>query len=158
MASGGFLLQGKCIPSVCTEEDVKQGWINFFIDFLQTSHDYIDTISNGTVNASIPFPYWMYPLNCHTADEESELNIRVMRRVILYDLFKVTLESEDKAMIAVIGVFGILLLVGTAADTILNIMHLDIVPDSFLKVNESLHNTLDNDQFALDISRVFCLQ
>ena len=61
-------------------------------------------------------------------------------------------------MIAVIGVFGILLLVGTAADTILNIMHLDIVPDSFLKVNESLHNTLDNDQFALDISRVFCLQ
>ena len=62
-------------------------------------------------------------------------------------------------MIAVIGVFGILLLVGTAADTILNIMHLDIVPDSFLKVNESLHNnTLDNHQFALDISRVFCLQ
>ena len=61
-------------------------------------------------------------------------------------------------MIAVIGVFGILLLVGTAADTILNIMHLDIVPDSFLKVNKSLHHTLDNDHFALDISRVFCLQ
>ena len=52
-------------------------------------------------------------------------------------------------MIAVIGVFGILLLVGTAADTILNIMHLDIVPDSFLKVNESLHNNLDNDQSVI---------
>ena len=61
-------------------------------------------------------------------------------------------------MIAVIGVFGILLLVGTAADTILNIMHLDIVPDSFLKVIKFLLHTLDNDQFALDISRVFCLQ
>ena len=144
MASGGFLLQGKCIPSVCSEEDVKQGWVNFFREFI--------------ADASIPFPYWMYPLNCHTADEESELNILKFRRVILYDLFKVTLESEDKAMIAVIGVFGILLLVGTAADTILNIMHLDIIPDSFLKVNKSLHHTLDNDHFALDISRVFCLQ
>ena len=61
-------------------------------------------------------------------------------------------------MIGVIGVFGILLLVGTAADTILNIMHLDIVPDSFLKVNQSLQNTLDNNQSVLDISRVFCLQ
>ena len=144
MASGGFLLQGKCIPSVCTEDDVRQGWVNFFQEFI--------------ADASIPFPYWMYPLNCHTADEESELNILKFRRVILYDLFKVTLESEDKAMIAVIGVFGILLLVGTAADTILNIMHLDIIPDSFLKVNKSLHHTLDNDHFALDISRVFCLQ
>ena len=71
--------------------------------------------------------------------------------------FKVTLESEDKAMIAVIGVFGILLLFGTAADTILNIMHLDIVPDSFLKVNKSLNHTVDNNQYVLDISRVFCL-
>ena len=61
-------------------------------------------------------------------------------------------------MIGVIGVFGILLLVGTAADTILNIMHLDIFPDSFLKVNQSLQNTLDNNQSVLDISRVFCLQ
>ena len=37
-------------------------------------------------------------------------------------------------MIAVIAVFGILLLIGTLADTILNIMHLDIVPDPLLKV------------------------
>ena len=46
----------------------------------------------------------------------------------------VTLEKEDKAMIAVIAMFGILLLIGTIADSILNIMHLDIVPHSLLKV------------------------
>ena len=37
-------------------------------------------------------------------------------------------------MIAVIAMFGILLLIGTIADSILNIMHLDIVPDLLLKV------------------------
>ena len=41
-------------------------------------------------------------------------------------------------MIAVIAFFGTLILIGTLADTILNIMHLDIVPDSLLKVNNEL--------------------
>ena len=49
-------------------------------------------------------------------------------------------------MIAVIAFFGTLILIGTLADTILNIMHLDIVPDSLLKVNNELsimyHNYL----------------
>ena len=75
LAAGGFLYLGRCVPSVCSEDDVFKGWTNFFIDFLQTSHDYIDTISNGTVNASIPFPYSFYPpMNCHTADEESKVS------------------------------------------------------------------------------------
>ena len=52
-------------------------------------------------------------------------------------VFLVTLEKEDKAMIAVIAIFGIFLLIGTIADTILNIMHLDIVPDSLLKVKNT---------------------
>ena len=118
----------------CTEEDVFKGWTNFFIDFLQTSHDYIDTISNGTVNASIPFPYSFYPpMNCHTADEESKVSFFLGMKKIIF-VFLVTLEKEDKAMIAVIAIFGIFLLIGTIADTILNIMHLDIVPDSLLKV------------------------
>ena len=112
-----------------------KGWTNFFIDFLQTSHDFIDTISNGTVNASIPFPYSFYPpMNCHTADEESKVSsFSGMISIIVFFLL-VTLEKEDKAMIAVIAMFGILLLIGTIADSILNIMHLDIVPDLLLKV------------------------
>ena len=57
-----------------------------------------------------------------------------MKKIIF--VFLVTLEKEDKAMIAVIAIFGIFLLIGTIADTILNIMHLDIVPDSLLKVNK----------------------
>ena len=57
-----------------------------------------------------------------------------MKKIIF--VFLVTLEKEDKAMIAVIAIFGIFLLIGTIADTILNIMHLDIVPDSLLKVKK----------------------
>ena len=65
LAGGGFLYLGRCIPSVCSEEDVKLGWTNFFLDFLQTT--------NETLNATIPSPYIMTPLNCHTEDEESKL-------------------------------------------------------------------------------------
>ena len=64
-------------------------------------------------------------------------------------------------MIAVIAFFGTLILIGTLADTILNIMHLDIVPDSLLKVNElsTAHvSQLQTFSFISDLSRVFCIQ
>ena len=64
-------------------------------------------------------------------------------------------------MIAVIAFFGTLILIGTLADTILNIMHLDIVPDSLLKVNElsTTHvSQLQTFSFISDLSRVFCIQ
>ena len=48
--------------------------------------------------------------------------------------FLVILEIEDKVMIAVISIFGVLLFIGTTTDTILNIMHLDIVPERLLEV------------------------
>ena len=64
LAGGGFLYLGRCIPSVCSEEDVHRGWRNFFLEFLQ--------------DASIPSPYLMTPLNCHTEDEESKFNIGIM--------------------------------------------------------------------------------
>ena len=65
-----------------------------------------------------------------------------MKKIIF--VFLVTLEKEDKAMIAVIAIFGIFLLIGTIADTILNIMHLDIVPDSLLKVKKYIFLVLPN--------------
>ena len=137
---------------MCSEEDVDLGWTNFFIDFLQTT--------NETLNAAIPSPYIMTPLNCHTEEEESKFNnfeIQVLKYP--YTILLVTLEPEDKAMIAVIAFFGTLLLIGTLADTILNIMHLDIVPDSLLKVNNEFSIMYHNyKSFISDLSRVFCLQ
>ena len=127
LAGGGFLYLGRCVPSVCSVEDVDLGWTNFFIDFLQTT--------NETLNAAIPSPYIMTPLNCHTEEEESKFNnCEIQVLIFPYTILLVTLEPEDKAMIAVIAFFGTLLLIGTLADTILNIMHLDIVPDPLLKV------------------------
>ena len=77
----------------------------------------------------------MTPLNCHTEEEESKFNnCEIQVLIFPYTILLVTLEPEDKAMIAVIAFFGTLLLIGTLADTILNIMHLDIVPDPLLKV------------------------
>ena len=71
LAGGGFLYLGRCVPSVCSAEDVDLGWTNFFIDFLQTT--------NETLNAAIPSPYIMTPLNCHTEEEESKINIGNMQ-------------------------------------------------------------------------------
>ena len=66
LAAGGFLYLGRCVPSVCSVEDVDLGWTNFFIDFLQTT--------NETLHTTIPSPYIMTPLNCHTEEEESKFN------------------------------------------------------------------------------------
>ena len=71
LAGGGFLYLGRCVPSVCSAEDVDLGWTNFFIDFLQTT--------NETLHTTIPSPYIMTPLNCHTEEEESKFNIGNMQ-------------------------------------------------------------------------------
>ena len=53
--SNGFVVMGRCVPSVCDREDVQAGWNNFF-------HD--------TKLDSVFIPY---VLNCHTEDEESKI-------------------------------------------------------------------------------------
>ena len=46
----------------------------------------------------------------------------------------VPMESEDWGMVALIGVFGFLLCLGTVADCLLNIFKLDILPEKFNQI------------------------
>ena len=46
----------------------------------------------------------------------------------------VPMESEDWGMVALIGVFGFLLCIGTVADCLLNIFKLDILPEKFNQI------------------------
>ena len=51
----GFVFLGRCIPSVCSQEDLMYGWYNFLQE------------------AEIPKDvFTLYPINCHTADEKSK--------------------------------------------------------------------------------------
>ena len=51
----GFVFLGRCIPSVCSMDDLMYGWYNF-LNETQIPQDI----------------YTLYPINCHTADETSK--------------------------------------------------------------------------------------
>ena len=52
--SNGYVVMGRCVPSICDKDDVQAGWNNFFSD---------------TQLERLLTPY---VLNCHTEDEESK--------------------------------------------------------------------------------------
>ena len=47
---------------------------------------------------------------------------------------KIDLEDGDWVMIAIFVVFGVLILTGTVIDVVLNILHLDVVPDKLVQI------------------------
>ena len=117
--SNGFVVMGRCVPSVCDRDDVQAGWNNFFSD-------------SGLGGLLTP-----YVMNCHTEDEESKF--RTCQIVSFTScILSVSLDSTDHGMIAVFAIFGTLIAIGTIADGILNIMKLDIVPEKFLQVEDIL--------------------
>lgn len=72
LLSNGFVVMGRCVPSVCDKEDVQAGWNNFF---------------NDTKLGSIYIPY---VLNCHTEDEESKIRINSIISCIINFYFSST--------------------------------------------------------------------
>jgi len=97
---------GRCVPSVCTAEDVAQGLRNFMEEVFnpQLGPDFMESID-------------VLALNCHTADEE------------------IPLEARDWGMIGVIAFFVVLVFIGTLIDIVLNILHLDdVFPDKAVQV------------------------
>jgi len=106
LASLGWIVLGRCIPSVCTDEDIRNGWVNF----MNYTGEFIQ-LPEGS-----PSYFQFYPTSCHTKDET------------------VPMESEDWGMVALIGVFGFLLCLGTVADCLLNIFKLDILPEKFNQI------------------------
>ena len=54
VVANGFIMLGRCIPSVCTDQDLAAGWYNF--------------LTQAEIDGFI-----LYPLNCHTADEKSKI-------------------------------------------------------------------------------------
>ena len=51
----GFVFLGRCIPSLCSQEDLMNGWYNFLQE------------------AGIPQDvFTLYPINCHTVEEKSK--------------------------------------------------------------------------------------
>jgi len=102
LASYAFIVLGRCIPSVCTDEDITNGWVNF----VNYTKEFVD----------LPVDLQFYPTSCHTKDET------------------VSLEPADWAMIALFGVFGFILCIGTVADCLLNIFNIDILPEIFNQI------------------------
>ena len=89
-----------------------------------------------------------------------ELNISfemcIMTDPFLIIFFPVSLDSADYGMIAVFAIFGTLIAIGTIADSILNIIKLEIIPEKFLQVQfQRIFHLL---MFSLVFSRIFCLQ
>ena len=113
VVANGFIMLGRCIPSVCTDQDLAAGWYNF--------------LAQADVKDFI-----LYPLNCHTADEKSK--ILFYWSEVLKTFSSVSLEPADYGMIALLAIFGILLAIGTIADFILNILNLRVLPEKFLQV------------------------
>jgi len=106
LGSGAWKL-GRCIPSECTQEDAAQGLLNFLERMIEEE--------------VIPFPLDLTPYdfvaaNCHTADEEIDI------------------EAQDWGMMGVIAFFAGLVLIGTVVDITLNILHLDdVFSESFIQ-------------------------
>ena len=103
----GQLRLGRCIPSVCTAEDVETGLLNFLLEYLNS-----DELGDWfTSEAAQPVA-----LNCHTKKDKIELNWR------------------DWTFIGALLFFAILLTVGTFIDIILNILHLDWFPEKMIQI------------------------
>jgi len=91
---------GRCIPSECTEEDAGRGILNFMEQLIEEN--------------LLPFPLDLSPYdfvatNCHTADEEIDI------------------ETGDWCMMGVIAFFAGLVIIGTVVDITINILNLDEV-------------------------------
>ena len=89
-----------------------------------------------------------------------ELNISfelcIMTNPFLIIFFPVSLDSADYGMIAVFAIFGTLIAIGTIADSILNIIKLEIIPEKFLQVQfQRIFHLL---MFSSVFSRIFSLQ
>ena len=95
--AGGLRL-GRCIPSSCTAPDLQLGFQHFF-------NLAAELLSNGTEHSAA---IGGYPLNCHTADEQTRL------------------DGGDWAMIAVVAVFGFLVFIGTILDFFYNVIKMEI--------------------------------
>ena len=121
----GFWYIGRCIPSVCTMEDVEIGIENFMSelgDLLESLHLDID-LSGVTMQA----------LNCHTQEDQGRLALYFPHDA--HDLhYLVDLEAGDYVYILVLVCFAILVLIGTASDVLLNIFKLDFQSEKFLQV------------------------
>ena len=65
------------------------------------------------------------------------------------------MESEDWGMVALIGVFGFLLCLGTVADCLLNIFKLDILPEKFNKIFQGF--SIYNNSLRLFNTKIFLL-
>jgi len=117
LASYAWIVLGRCIPSVCSDEDIINGWVNFL--------NYTREFSELPEEAHNSFQF--YPTSCHTQDE------------------KVSLEPADWGMIALLSVFGFFLCIGTVADCLLNIFRIDILPEQFNQIFQGFsiyNNTL----------------
>merc|ERR1712168_226288 len=63
----GLIRLGRCVPSVCTAEDVETGFLNFLMEYLNSEE--LELGDWFTPEVAEPVA-----LNCHTKDEQIELD------------------------------------------------------------------------------------
>ena len=126
----GFWMMGRCVPSTCSIDDVNVGFVNFLAELAE----WLESQELSGINLpDVTFQ----ALNCHT-EEEGGTKDSFLFLNSKNNIFLVKLEAGDYGYIAVLVFFGILILIGTISDVLLNIFHLDFQSEKFVQVFTSM--------------------